>query len=514
MEKKEVNKKKHKRYRILLASLLGSSMLSLTSCFPNSILTQFAWIGALFNADPTSFQLLNDPSQGLGTNIVLDDKKNNLSLSDVVDSKVRTMNRRVFSYDYFELINHKSEEYGSYFSSEDFKENTNHTILKDEKAEELKKDPSIVSIFYKQKDYDGDIEGYVPAFIKVKDDWKNKYNEKYYSWFLNKVSEEQDNYLATYQNEEVLGNRGVEVGTANEYVDSGSCKIVDVSKNKNLVPFKFGVSFFSNSNPNWIPYDEEFWNKFLVIGNDSVSGEMAKIHFVDLDIKDFTGNTMPYDTYIGQFIFTAKENIVINSISFDLEVKTVDNYTDEDRLEDLTDTSMFGNNHFESDNSFSLDTGIYRLDQGDNFYNYAKKFNGSLIANWLRRKEYFTISYWKTAGTAYSKNYFFDGQDRLTGYYDNPEDVVDFTFKEGKKYHLSLDYSDSTYKFDGYTLKAVVNKGETFAINLNLDDSQLHNMFKINNLNIDFDVFSSYDAPVWYTNPGFSPNTNRINGSY
>ena len=137
-----------------------------------------------------------------------------------------------------------------------------------------------------------------------------------------------------------------------------------------------------------------------------------------------------------------------------------------------------------------------------------------MIAGRMTRKEYFSGGYYGQMGTsAYLLNYLFEGQDRFASFYDDVKDILDFTFKEGKKYNISMDYTQATLpKDDSLTLKAVVNKGETFAIDLKLDDSQLHNMYKISNLKIDFDVFSSYDAPVWYTSPGFSKNENRMEG--
>ena len=514
MEKLVRDKKKRNKSRLFFAGVLGASMLSLTSCYSNSIMTQFARIGALFNMDPAMFQLLDDPARSLGTNIVLDTSKSDLTLNDVIEPTVRTMNRRLFSTDYFDLVTWKSEDYDSYFDSDDFKENTHNSILRDEKVEELKKDSTIITLFYKEKQYDGDIEGYVPAFIRVKDDWKEKYNSKYHDWYLAKVEKEQEDFLKAYKDGELTKSDNVDLGTQNYYILESSCRAVDVSQNKNLLPFKFGLNFFLHNSATWFPYDESFSNQYLILGYDTPMSEMAKTHYQDLNLSDLLGNSMPYDTYTGQLIFTAKENVVINSISFDLEVKTLDNYTMEDRLEDLTEKNMYGKNYFEKDNKFSLGTGVYRLDQGDNFYNYAKKFNGAMIAGWMTRKEYFSGGYYGQMGTsAYFLNYLFEGQDRFASFYDDVKDTLDFTFKEGKKYNISMNYTQATLpKDDSLTLKAVVNKGETFAINLELDDSQLHNMYKISNLKIDFDVFSSYDAPVWYTSPGFSKNENWIEG--
>ena len=151
MKKLVRNKKKRNKSRLFFAGVLGASMLSLTSCYSNSIMTQFAWIGALFNMDPAMFQLLDDPARSLGTNIVLDTSKSDLTLNDVIEPTVRTMNRRLFSTDYFDLVTWKSEDYDSYFDSDDFKENTHNSILKDEKVEELKNDSTIITLFYTEK---------------------------------------------------------------------------------------------------------------------------------------------------------------------------------------------------------------------------------------------------------------------------------------------------------------------------------------------------------------------------
>ena len=501
MKKIVRNKKKRNKSRLFFAGVLGASMLSLTSCYISNVPTQFAWFGALFNMDPSAFQLLEDPSRSLGVNIKLDESNNGVELEDVIEPTIRTMNRRLFSVDYYELVNYGDSKYKSFFNESDFMPNTNHGLLTNEKVEELKKDPTVLTLFYKNKNNESDIEGYLPAYVRIKDDWKNKYKEEYYSWFLKKVEEEQNNILSFQDNSAFLSSDDASIGD-NIILRADSCEIVDVSKGKNIIPYRLGLNFLDSYG--WFKYDESYQNKYLTQG-DGQRSVLAKTHYIDLNLSDIINNKMTYDSYSGDLIFTSKENIVINSISFDLEVKTIDQYTEEDRLNDLTKTY---HNDFNAVNKISIKSGIYRLDQGDNFYNYAKKFNGNMIAGWMERKEYF-----RTSMNSYIKEYLFEGQDRSVNFYDNPEDVLNFTFKEGTIYPVKIDYSSALLTHDENIIpKLVINKGENFAIGLLLDDSQLHNIFRITNLNIDFDVFTSYEAPIWYTCPGFSPNTNHLDG--
>ena len=115
MKKLVRNKKKRNKSRLFFAGVLGASMLSLTSCYISNVPTQFAWFGALFNMDPSAFQLLEDPSRSLGVNIKLDESNNGVELEDVIEPTIRTMNRRLFSVDYYELVNYGDSEYGPSF---------------------------------------------------------------------------------------------------------------------------------------------------------------------------------------------------------------------------------------------------------------------------------------------------------------------------------------------------------------------------------------------------------------
>ena len=535
LEEKEVieqrlkSKKRKQRTAKFLLSLFALTTLS--SCNMGNPLSWIVpdWFKAMTNQDTGDGEDESDIAQGIGARFKYSSDNDTLSFKDVFEENVKSMDASSYIGDYYELYkivdsepntkrkdNVKEILYTDLGLTEDdimyYKNSSNgyKTLqITESGGEKLKNNPEIINLWYYNSTDKYQPSYYLTYFLKAKNDWKNVIRPELHDWFINKVKKEQEAILKTNNTKWALANNINEL--KNENVEN-----IDLASSKGYIPYKLGISFLNNpetsnyfvgsrlsirSRVDGKMYENDSLNTlhkyaggcdYIYYGSKNAYGNSSlpfnnlilEAKYNDFSVDDLLNDTMQYDDY-RSLMLTAKRNVAINKISYDIEIYNV--------LDEETVSSL--NNKYES--KFGMEVGEFRLEQLGTYRNYAKRNCGSLVGPWLATQNAFRC------GTNYFNTSYVFEEKGQTKYWEycSEEEQANYYFDEGKTYHIEIDgvptslidFEDewTSEKVDGFRL--VIPKGCNLNLKVELKGKNRYCFYKIKNLKIDYDVVDSWD---------------------
>lgn len=433
-----------------------------------------------------------DPAHAIGTNIKIKSNNSDKKFDDLFESNVKTMEAHTYIDDYYEFVYINGNNYEDYgLTLDDFlvvndQRSSNLTL---EAGEKLKALDNVIRVyFYNSKDEYAP-SYYLPKIMIVKDTWKEYLKPSEYDWFIQKMKQEQENIVKSNNTNWALKN-----------YFSDDIETIDLAQEKGHIPYKIGeeyltykdrheneLSIFAKNGKGALDYitkgKKNTWNNSsLAYNNDYLQSK-----YKEFSIDNVLNDGMEFDDY-NDLLFTAKENVAINNVSFDLEVYNPFN-------EEIT---------FENDYQSSIYVGFgnFRAEQVETYKNYVKRISGLSIAKWLAPQNMYDLS------GGYNSTYIFKeyGQTKYWEYHPK-EERDNFYFRDGETYHVSLDYKTlsnmvgsgndwSKEKVD--TFRLIIPKSCNLSISLNGKGKNTNSFWRIKNLKVDCDEIKSWDYVAWY----------------